>query len=129
MKINQLATLTNVPTKTIRYYEEVALLPPPLRLSNGYRHYSDKDVERLVFIRRCRELQIPVDQIKVLIQVQNDETSSCKEVDLLIAQQLEKIRTTIAELSLLEQTLHSLTKSCQNDVISECGILKKLTQE
>jgi len=129
MKINQLSKLTNVLSKTIRYYEEVGLLPKAIRNSNGYRQYSLIDVERLVFIRRCRELQIPLEQIKTLIQVQTDKTSSCSEVDLLIAQQLEKVRKTISELSLLENTLHALAKSCSNDVVGECGILKNLKQE
>jgi len=108
MKINQLSKLVNVLSKTIRYYEEVGLLPKASRNSNGYREYNEEDVDRLVFIRRCRELQIPLEQIKVLIQVQTDKTSSCSEVDLLIVQQLEKVRQTISELTLLEKTLNTL---------------------
>jgi DNA-binding transcriptional MerR regulator len=126
MKINQLSKLTNVLSKTIRYYEEVGLLPKAARNSNGYREYSVDDVDCLIFIRRCRELQIPLEQIKVLIQVQTDKTSSCSEVDLLIEQQLEKVRKTINELSLLEKTLSMLATSCSNDIVGECEILKKL---
>lgn len=128
MKINQLSKLTNVLSKTIRYYEDVGLLPKASRNSNGYREYNSVDVDSLVFIRRCRELQIPLEQIKVLIQVQSDKTSSCNEVDLLIEQQLEKVRKTISELSLLEKTLNTLVKSCSNDVVGECEILKNLKQ-
>lgn len=129
MKINQLAKLTNITSKTIRYYEEIALLPVASRNSNGYREYSSTDVERLVFIRRCRELHIPLEQIKTLIQVQTDKSSSCSEVDLLIEQQLEKVRKTISELTLLEQTLQTLVSSCSNDIVGECEILKNLQRE
>ena len=129
MKINQLSKLANVLSKTIRYYEEVGLLPKASRNSNGYREYKLVDVDRLIFIRRCRELQIPLEQIKVLIQVQTDKSSSCSEVDLLIAQQLEKVRQTISELSLLEETLSTLAKSCSNDIVGECEILKNLQQK
>ncbi len=128
MKINQLSKLTNVLSKTIRYYEDVGLLPKASRNSNGYREYSLIDVDNLIFIRRCRELQIPVEKIKILIQVQTDSTSSCSEVDLLIEQQLENVRKTINELALLEKTLHALAKSCSNDIIGECEILKNLKQ-
>lgn len=128
MKINQLSKLTNVLSKTIRYYEEVGLLPEASRNSNGYRQYSSSDVERLVFIRRCRELKIPLEQIKMLIQVQSDNTSSCNEVDSLIEQQLSKVRETIRELKLLEKTLHTLATSCSNDIVGECEILKELKQ-
>ena len=128
MKINQLSKLVNVLSKTIRYYEEVGLLPKASRNSNGYREYNEEDVDRLVFIRRCRELQIPLEQIKILIQVQTDKTSSCSEVDLLIVQQLEKVRQTISELTLLEKTLNTLVESCSNDIVGECQILKNLKQ-
>ncbi|AAZ25870.1 MULTISPECIES: Cd(II)/Pb(II)-responsive transcriptional regulator [Colwellia] len=128
MKINQLSKLTNVLSKTIRYYEDVGLLPKASRNSNGYREYRSSDVDNLIFIRRCRELQIPLEKIKILIQVQTDTSSSCSEVDLLIKQQLENVRETINELSLLEKTLHTLAKSCSNDIVGECEILKNLKQ-
>ncbi|SFD60452.1 Cd(II)/Pb(II)-responsive transcriptional regulator [Pseudoalteromonas denitrificans] len=128
MKISEFAKKTNVLSKTIRYYEEIALLPKASRNANGYRHYSATDVERLIFIRRCRELKIPLDHIKALIQVQTDKTASCSEVDLLIEQQLEKVRKTISELTLLEQTLNTLAKSCPNDIVGECEILKNLNR-
>jgi len=129
MKISQLAKVSGVASKTIRYYEEIGLLPAALRNDNGYREYRASDVERLVFIRRCRELQIPLEQIKTLIAVQLDQKSSCQEVDDLIEQQLEKVRKTIAELTLLEQTLHTLATSCPNDKVGDCQILKNLQQD
>ncbi|NRA72761.1 MAG: Cd(II)/Pb(II)-responsive transcriptional regulator [Gammaproteobacteria bacterium] len=129
MKISQLSKSANVPSKTIRYYEDIDLLPKASRNDNGYREYNPVDVERLIFIRRCRELQIPIEQIKTLIQVQSDKTSSCSEVDSLIERQLDKVRNTITELTMLEQTLYKLAKSCPNDIVSECEILKNLQQE
>jgi DNA-binding transcriptional MerR regulator len=126
MKINQLAKLANIPSKTIRYYESIDLLPEPARNDNGYRQYAPVDVERLVFIRRCRELQIPLEQIKTLIGVQANPQSSCAEVDALIAQQLDKVRNTIVELTLLEKSLDTLATSCTNDKVGDCQILKNL---
>ena len=126
MKINQLAKLANIPSKTIRYYESIDLLPEPARNDNGYRQYAPADVERLVFIRRCRELQIPLEQIKTLIGVQANPQSSCAEVDALIAQQLDKVRNTIVELTLLEKSLDTLATSCTNDKVGDCQILKNL---
>jgi len=129
IKIGQLAKISGVASKTIRYYEEVGLIPAAYRNNNGYREYRVSDIERLVFIRRCRELQIPLEKIKTLIAVQVDPKSSCHEVDALIEQQLDKVRSTIAELSLLEQTLHTLATSCPNDKVGDCQILKNLQQE
>jgi len=129
IKIGQLAKLSGVASKTIRYYEDVGLLPAAYRNDNGYREYRTSDIERLVFIRRCRELQIPLEQIKTLIAVQGDQKSSCQEVDALIEQQLDKVRKTITELTLLEQTLHTLATSCPNDKVGDCQILKNLQQK
>ena len=129
MKISQLSKLTQVPSKTIRYYEEAGLIPLAVRGINGYRDYQDDDIEQLIFIRRCRELQIPIEQIKALIQVKINKKSSCIEVDTLIVKQLEKVQKTISELRLLEQTLTGLAQSCPNNSVEECQILKNLQQK
>ena len=129
MKISHLSKKTHTASKTIRYYEEIGLLPPAERNQNGYRDYQECDVEQLLFIRRCRDLQIPIAKIKILIQVQTDKTSSCGEVDTLIIEQLQKVRKTISELSILEQTLATLAESCPNNIVEECEILRNLQQE
>ena len=54
LTVGQLARATGVPAKTIRYYEQVGVLPVPRRSDAGYRHYSRYDVHRLLFIRRAR---------------------------------------------------------------------------
>lgn len=129
MKISHLAKQSGVPSKTIRYYEEIGLVPNAYRNSNGYREYAQVDVDRLAFIRRCRELHIPIEQIKKLVQVRMDEKAPCKEVDMLIARQLENVRHTMAELAILEQTLNTLAHSCQNDIVGECEILNRLQHD
>lgn len=126
MKINELAARTGITSKTIRYYEDVGLLPEPARSENGYRDYSEKDVERLIFIRRCRELQIPIDELKKLVNVQVNPSASCLEVDQIIKDQLEKVRSLQQELELLEKTLGQLAVSCQNNQIRDCEILHRL---
>jgi len=128
MKISQLAKLSAVPSKTIRYYEEIGLIPTAARNANGYRVYDQDDIDRLAFIRRCRELQIPINQIKKLVQVRMDEKAPCQEVDMLIARQLENVRHTIAELALLEKTLNTLAHSCQKHFVGECEILNRLAK-
>ena len=56
LTVGQLAHTTGVPAKTIRYYEQVGVLPVPRRNPAGYRQYSRHDVHRLLFIRRARAL-------------------------------------------------------------------------
>jgi DNA-binding transcriptional MerR regulator len=66
LTVGQLARATGVPAKTIRYYEQVGVLPVPRRRSTGYRHYSRHDVHRLLFIRRARALGLSLATLKTL---------------------------------------------------------------
>ncbi|WP_339718984.1 Cd(II)/Pb(II)-responsive transcriptional regulator [uncultured Paraglaciecola sp.] len=126
MIISELATITKVSAKTIRYYEQVGLLSAPLRADNGYRHYQLKDVETLVFIRRCRELNITIDDIKRLVDVQHSPKNSCAVVDNIIAEQLARIQQTQRELAKLEKSLTTLATSCKSHQVEDCSILHQL---
>ncbi|WP_282111219.1 Cd(II)/Pb(II)-responsive transcriptional regulator [Shewanella algicola] len=126
MKISELASIAQVSAKTIRYYEQIGLLSAPNRSDNGYRFYQQKDIETLIFIRRCRELNIALDDIKRLVDTQQDPKSSCALVDNIIAQQLARIQQTQRELALLEQSLAALASCCQNHQIKDCSILHTL---
>ena len=126
MKISELALIAQVSVKTIRYYEQIGLLPSPTRTNNGYRHYQEKDIETLIFIRRCRELNIRLDDIKRLVETQQDPKSSCELVDNIIAEQLARIQQTQRELALLEQSLAALASCCKNHQIKDCSILQTL---
>ena len=126
MKIGELAAASKVPTKTIRYYEQVGLMASAHRDESGYRQYDEKDVAALIFIRRCRELNIAIDDIKQLVDVQQNPQASCAVVDEMIDKQLQRIRQTQRELAMLEKTLSSLATSCANHKIEDCSILHQL---
>jgi len=129
MKISQIAKLSDVSSKTIRYYEDIGLMPEAPRNANDYREYDKSAIDKLIFIRRCRELQIPLEQIKQLVLVKIDKTASCHEVDRIIETQLIKVRKTRKELALLEKSLGMLAKSCHQDRVSDCEILHQLTKD
>ena len=126
IKISELATATNIPAKTIRYYEQVGLIAPAPRNANGYRQYQQKDIETLVFIRRCRELNIAIDNIRQLIDAQQNPKASCALIDEIIAKQLKRIQQTQRELAMLETSLSALASSCTNHKIEDCSILHQL---
>ncbi len=126
MKISALASASNVPAKTIRYYEEVGLIEPARRNESGYRQYEESDIATLIFIRRCRELNIAIDDIRQLLDVQQNPKASCATVDGIIDKQLNRIRQTQKELAMLESTLSSLVTSCAHHKIEDCSILQKL---
>lgn len=126
MKISELAAATNVSAKTIRYYESVGLLMPASRDNSGYRYFNATDINTLIFIRRCRELNISIDEIKQLVEVQQNPDASCTTVDNIIVEQLARVRQTQRELAQLEQTLAALATSCNGEHIQDCNILHSL---
>ncbi|GGC95283.1 MerR family transcriptional regulator [Enterococcus wangshanyuanii] len=82
MKINELSKLTGVKKETIRYYETMGLLTPD-RNTNGYRHYTEQELKDLRFILKLKLLAIPLNEIKMLMDIKRQDTSlACKEETL-----------------------------------------------
>lgn len=126
MKITELSKQTHVTSKTIRYYEQIGLLPEPQRAANGYRIYEQQDVERLAFIRRCRDLQIPLEEIKKIIGAESQNQDEHQHVDHLIAAQLKRVKQAKIELEALEHTLTHLLNDCDGEQDGQCNIIKNL---
>ncbi|OJS99370.1 Cd(II)/Pb(II)-responsive transcriptional regulator [Marinobacter nauticus] len=130
MKIGELSKTTGLPVETIRYYEKIGLMPAPERNASGYRQYRSDHRDRLLFIKRCRNLDMTQDEIRELIQLANQPEADCSKVDALLAQHLNHVRERLAELTRLEKTLERLQKACSRGrSVSECGILDGLNSE
>ena len=69
LTIGELGRRTDTKVETIRYYEKEALLPEPTRSASNYRLYGARHVERLQFIRRCRALDMTLDEVRALLQL------------------------------------------------------------
>ncbi|HET6744282.1 MAG TPA: MerR family transcriptional regulator [Candidatus Limnocylindria bacterium] len=65
--IGQLARLSGVPVKTIRYYADEGLLPPSARTPAGHRRFDEADLARLQLIRSLRELGVDLPTIKAVL--------------------------------------------------------------
>lgn len=129
MQIGALARQTGCPIQTIRFYEQEGLLPPPSRSAGNFRLYGDAHVERLLFIRRCRSLDMTLDEIRVLLRLKNVPTQDCSEVNRVLEAHIEQVVVRIQELSALEQQLRSLREMCSEGRSAEqCGILCELSQ-
>ena len=73
MRIAEVAERTGVPATTLRYYEEIGVLAPAGRSGNGYRQYTDRDLERLAFITRAKQLDLSLDEIRELADGWDDD--------------------------------------------------------
>ena len=125
MNIGDAARRSTLPTKTIRYYEEIGLIAP-LRRDNGFRDYSDRDLHELRFIARARSLGFTVDQCRHLLALYRDKERSSAQVRQTAQQHIEEIREKIAELNAMEQTLTELINACAGDGRPDCPILEGL---
>src|SRR5215475_3001171 len=107
LTIGQLARAAGSTTKTIRYYEEVGVLPPAPRNGAGYRQYSSADVDRLLFIRRARALGLSLTDLKSLVgDLQAERCAAMRpRLRALVAEQLRLVQQRIGELQSLEHQL------------------------
>jgi DNA-binding transcriptional MerR regulator len=110
--IGQVAKATGVAAKTIRYYEEIGVLPAPSRTVSGYRQYDEPGVQRLRLIRRARSLGLPLLRLKTLATMLNGAPRPALRPRLLglVRGQLSAVRHQIAELQLLEQELEQVLR-------------------
>lgn len=130
MRIGDLAQRTGTSTPTIRYYEQIGLLRSPARQEGGQRVYGRNDVERLTFIRRCREFDFSIEQVRLLISLLDDPKSSCVDARDLAASHLDAVRAKMRELKALERSLVSFVKACDTQCVGgpgpDCVILDDL---
>lgn len=132
LRIGDLAERTGTNAPTIRYYEEIGLLPQANRQEGGQRRYGAEDVKRLALIRRCRELGFPIDQVRSLVALVDDPNRSCLEARDLARGHLAAIRAKLRELQALEQSTARFVDSCEAACAGgpgpECTILEDLSR-
>lgn len=129
MRIGELATATGTPVETVRFYEREGLLPPARRADNNYRMYLPAHVERLAFIRQCRNLDMALDEIRALLQLRDAPAEDCGEINVLLDAHIGHVAQRIRELRSLEKDLRALRARCLSpQAIKDCGILNELDQ-
>ena len=127
MNIGSAAKATDLPAKTIRYYEEIGLVRPA-RAANGYRDYSGEDVHRLRFVQRARSLGFSVDECRLLLSLYENEARASADVKALALEKIGEMDRKIAELQALRSTLVELADHCHGDDKPDCPIIDDLAR-
>src|SRR3954452_931627 len=128
ISIGELAKRTGTKVVTVRYYEQIGLLPVASRTAGNYRTYSSEHLRRLRFIRRCRDLGFTLDQIRDLLRLSSRKNEDCEEVDRITAEHLAEIEQKISDLKRLAKELRRLNTCCQgNGIIADCRIIEALS--
>lgn len=129
--IGAAAKQTGCSVPTIRYYEEVGLLPAPPRTEGNQRHYDDAAVRRLAFIRRCRDFGFTIEQVRELVDLVDEPHRDCVEVRDIAQAHLQEVQKKLTELRELEASLSAFVCSCNTACAGgpaeDCTILEDLS--
>lgn len=130
LTIGQLARGAGVKVSTIRVYERHGLLPEPERSNSGYRHYASEDLDRLVFIRRAKELGFTLSEIRELLHLFDDPDTGCAEVLHQAQEKLADIEARLRDLKAMRRSLTDLTNACTGKgPASGCPIFQALDRK
>ncbi len=98
MKVNEVAKKLGVTPDTVRFYTRIKVLTPNKSKVNGYKEYSDKDVNRLRFVMSARQLGFSVEDIQEILSYADKEKSPCSRVRTLITQRLHETEQQFEEM-------------------------------
>ncbi|QFQ87766.1 MerR family DNA-binding protein [Paracoccus kondratievae] len=124
--IGRLSAATGVKVPTIRYYEQIGLLPEPERTGGNQRLYTRKMQERLAFIRHARDLGFPLEAIRELLSLSDQPGESCHTADEIAIRQLAEVEARIARLAALRDELRRMLDHCASHTIAECRVIEVL---
>jgi Cd(II)/Pb(II)-responsive transcriptional regulator len=127
MRIGELAKATGVSIEAIRFYEQERLLPEAPRSQGNYRIYGAPHMERLGFIRKCRSLDMALEEIRSLLRLKDSPRENCGKVNLLLDAHIGHVAARIRELKAREKELRTLREQCRDDEGRNCAILQELS--
>jgi DNA-binding transcriptional MerR regulator len=126
MAIGRLARVAGCKLQTIRYYEEIGLMPPPPRTAGGQRRYPAAAVDRLRFIRHGRELGFDLNAIRELLSLTDRPESCCERADGIARTQLAAVERRIRRLEALRAELERMIQECTGGRVAECRVIEVL---
>ena len=126
LPIGKLARATGVKVPTIRYYEQIGLLPEPGRSAGNQRLYDARARERLAFIRHARDLGFPLEAIRELLSLADDPARPCGAADDIARRQLVAVKARIVRLEALRAELDRMIEQCARGTIADCRVIEVL---
>ncbi|MBT3400606.1 MAG: Cu(I)-responsive transcriptional regulator [Rhodospirillaceae bacterium] len=129
MNISEAGERAGLPTKTIRYYEDIGLVEPARRRDNGYRDYAERDVHMLRFLSRARGLGFSVADCRALVALYVDKDRKSADVKGIALNRVADIDAKITELRAMRATLVDLAENCHGDDRPDCPIIDDLAEK
>ena len=131
LKVGEISKIVGVNVETLRYYEKIKIMPEPKRIESKYRVYDNSDVQRLLFIKRGKELGFTLKEIKELLELKIESTATCGDVKHLSEHKLKDVNEKIADLKRIKKVLEKLINQCVCEEVStdECPILEVISKK
>ena len=126
MRIGELAANTGCPVDTIRYFEKIGMLPPPLRGANGYRNYDESHQKWLHFILRSRALGFSQNEVRRLSGIAHQFEPACAEVHALLVEHIVDVQTKLDDLKRMQKALERLKFKCKDGTLNDCPVIDEL---
>ena len=123
--IGEASRLSGVGIETIRFYEREGIVPKPERAANNRRLYSQDNVARLTFLKKCRDLGFPLSDAKALLDLSEQMETDCQTAKLIAETHMESVKNKFAALVRLEVALNEVTANCAKGNV-ECPMLLTL---
>ena len=127
LSIGKLARDCGVKVQTIRYYEQIGLIPAARRSSGNQRQYTETHLDLLKFIRHSRALGFSLDQVRELLALREAPNRPCGEVDKIARRHLVDVEQKIAQLKSLQGELQNMVGQCAGGTVSSCRIIEVLS--
>lgn len=128
LRRSELARLTGCNLETIRYYENIGIMPPPPRTARNYRVYDESHVARLRFVMRARDLGFTLEETRDLLDLVDGRAGTCADVQALAQRHIETVRAKIADLRRIERVLSETVSRCTGDEVPDCAVIDALQQ-
>ena len=128
LMIGDLASATGTKVNTIRFYEEVGLMPRAARTQSGRRTYSSSDLARLRFIRHARTLGFETGELRSLLALSDEPGRECGEVTEIAIRHLADVEDKITRLKLLRDELDRMARLCAGGTVADCRIIETLSR-
>ena len=121
MKIGQLAQQTGVSTKTIRYYEDIGVLPEPARAANGYRSYAETAADRIAFIQDAQSAGLSLLEIQMILDLRDSGAPTCGHVIGTLRTHLQEVDRQMEDLRRTRRRLSQLVERATTMDPAECN--------